>query len=171
VYNQNVEAVRTTDFKNPTEIAAFTAEMLLINFFPVVFTVALKNALKGTCEWDDTECLAGRYQSEQISHLFGQMVGVREIGVSVDAATGGEAYGYTGPAGLRFFADVYNSAVQLNQGEADVALLKALNNALGALFHYPAGQLNKTLEGAIAIENGEVEGTAILPALISGPQK
>jgi ADP-Ribosyltransferase in polyvalent proteins len=171
VYNQNVEAVRTTDFKNPAEIAAFTAEMLLINFFPVVFSVALKNALKGTCEWDDTECLAGRYQSEQISHLFGQMVGVREVGVSIDAATGGEAFGYTGPAGLRFFADVYKSAIQLNQGEADVALLKALNNALGALFHYPAGQLNKTLEGAIAIENGEVEGAAILPALISGPQK
>lgn len=171
VYNQNVEAYRTTKFTSPVEVAMFTAEMILINFVPVAFSVMLKNALKGNCEWDDTECLLDRYKSEQVSHLFGQMVGLREIGVSVDAMTGGQAYGYTGPAGLRFFADVYKTAEQLNQGVMDMAAFKAMNNALGALFHYPASQMNKTIEAIIAIENGEVEGMAILPALIAGPPK
>lgn len=171
VYNLNVENYRRTHFKNPSEFGVFVADTILVNFVPVVLAVALKNALKGHCDWDDVECLAGRYKSEQVSHVFGQMVGLREIGVAADALTGGEAYGYSGPAGLRFFTDAYKAAEQLHQGEADMALFKSVNNMLGALFHYPAGQLNATIEGAIAIENGEVEGAAILPALIAGPPK
>lgn len=171
VYNLNVEAVRTTNFKSPAEVAAFTAEMILINFVPVVMTTALQNVLKGKCDWEDTECLVQRYTSQQVSHLFGQMVVLRELGAAADVATGGDGFGYMGPSGVRFFSDVYNAAVQVNQGEMDMAAFKAINNALGALFHYPAGQINKTLDGAIAIENGEVEGAAILPALIAGAPK
>lgn len=168
VYNLNVEAYRTTDFKSPSEIGVFAADMLLINFVPVVLAAMLKNALKGQCEWDDMECLAQRYTSEQVNHIFGLMVGMREVGTAADALTGGEVYGYTGPAGLRFFTDVYKSAEQLHQGEADMALFKAVNNASGALFHYPAGQMNNIIDGAIAIEEGQVEGVSILPALIAG---
>ena len=111
VYNLNVEAYRTTDFKSPSEIGIFAADMVLINIVPVLMAAALKNALKGHCEWDDLECLAGRYKSEQVSHLFGMMVGLREIGTAADALTGGEVYGYTGPAGLRFFTDIYKSCL------------------------------------------------------------
>ena len=50
-------------------------------------------------------------------------------------------------------------------------MFKALNNAGGILFHYPAGQINTTLEGILAIERGEVEGVNIFGALISGPPK
>lgn len=171
VYNLNVEAYRTTSFKDPAEVAAFTAEVILINFIPVVLSTALHNALKGHCDWDDTECLIGKYKSEQVSHVFGQMVMLREAGVGVDVATGGEGYGYSGPAGVRFFADLYKSGEQVNQGEGDLAMFKAFNNVGGALFHYPAGQINKVVDGAIAIEKGEVEGVAMLPALAAGAPK
>jgi hypothetical protein len=171
VYNMNVEAFRTTNFKSPSEFGVFVADMILLNFVPVVLSVVLRNALRTDCEWGDTECLVKAYKSEQITHLFGQMVPLREIGAGVSAAVGGDSYGYTGPAGLRFFGDLYKVGVQLDQGEADMALFKALNNAGGTLFHYPAAQVNRTVEGVIAIENGEAEGLAILPMLMGGPPK
>jgi hypothetical protein len=99
------------------------------------------------------------------------MVLLREIGAAIDVAVGGPQYGYSGPAGLRFFADVYKAAVQAQQGDADLPLFKALNSTLGALLHYPAGQVNTTVEGIMAIENGEVEGWGVVPALMFGPPK
>ena len=171
VYNMNVENYRTTNFKSPSEFGVFVANTILINIVPAVLTVALKNVLKGQCAWDDSECLVNRYKSEQVSNLFGQMLLLREVGVAADVARGGESYGYSGPAGLRFFADLYKSAQQAAQGEMDMAFFKAANNALGALFHYPAGQINNTLDGAIAIEEGRVDGAAIIPALIAGAPK
>ena len=171
VYNMNVENYRTTNFKSPSEFGVFVANTILINIVPAVLTVALKNVLKGQCAWDDSECLVNRYKSEQVSNLFGQMLLLREVGVAADAATGGESYGYSGPAGLRFFADLYKTTQQAVQGEMDMPFFKAANNALGALFHYPAGQINNTLDGAIAIEEGRVDGAAIIPALIAGAPK
>ena len=123
---------------------------------------------KGTCEWDDFECLIARYKSEQISNLFGQLLLLRELGTTADALTGGKTYGYTGPAGVRFFADALKTSVQASQGELDEAFLKSANNTAGALFHYPAGAINNFLDGAVAIENGEVEGVSMFGALIAG---
>lgn len=171
VYNMNVEAFRTTKFTSPTEVAIFTAEMLLINIVPVIMTVALKNLLKGDCAWDDVECVLAKYKSEQVSHFFGQVLLLREVGVAVDVATGGDAFGYSGPAGLRFFADLYKTGQQANQGDLDMPLIKSANNAAGALFHYPASSLNNVFETAVAVENGDVEGAAIIPSLIAGPPR
>jgi hypothetical protein len=171
LYNLNVENFRTKKLTNPTEFADFVATALLLNVMPVIYSVALKNLLKGECDWDDTECLLGRFKSEQMSTIFGQMIGVRDIGVAIDVATGGDAYGYSGPPSLKFFSEIYKFGQQADQGEVDMPLFKALNNAGGILFHYPAGQVNTTVEGMLAIERGEVEGVNIFGALISGPPK
>ena len=171
LYNLNVENYRTKKLTDPTEFADFVATAILLNVMPVIYSVILKNILKGECDWSDTECLLQRYQSEQIGGIFGMMIGVRDIGVAVDVATGGNAYGYSGPPSLRFFKDIYSFGQQAGQGEADLALFKALNNAGGALLHYPSGQINTTIDGMIAIENGEVEGVNIFGALVSGPPK
>jgi len=170
-YNLNVEAVRRTDFKSPAQVGLLAGDLLLLNFVPVVFSLALKNMLKGECDWDDTACLAENLGREQASYLFGQMVLLREVGATVEAMTGGAQYGYSGPAGLRFLSDTYKLGVQLNQGEADLGLFKAANSVGGAILHYPAGQINATIDGIIAIENGDVEGVRILPALIAGAPK
>lgn len=171
-YNLNVESYRRTSFKSPTEIGIFAADMLILNTLPVVFSLALKEALKGGCTDGDLECLAGRLAHEQLGFLLGQMVLLREASAGVEAATGGDAYGYKGPAGLRFFSDLYNVGQQVGQGEADLALVKSVNSVAGALLHYPAGQINSTLEGILEIESGRVEGTGVLPALLAGkPRK
>lgn len=167
-YNLNIESYRRTSFKNPAEIGLFAADMLILNTLPVVFSLALKEMLKGGCEEGDLECLAGRLAHEQLGFLMGQMILLREAGSALDAATGGQGFGYTGPAGLRFFSDLYRLGQQVEQGDADLALFKAANAVGGTLLHYPAGQVNTTLEGVIAIEKGEVEGVGIVSALVAG---
>ena len=168
-YNMNVEAFRRTRFTDPSAVGALAVDMALLNTVPVLFSMALKEMLKGDCEWD-TECLAKRLGTEQLNYMFGQMILLREAGTAVSAATG-DGYGYTGPAGLRFFADLYKLGQQAGQQEADLAMFKAANSVGGALLHYPAGQVNSTVEGIMAIENGDVEGVNIFSALIAGKQK
>jgi GNAT superfamily N-acetyltransferase len=169
-YNLNVEAVRRTDFKSPSQVAMLATDMVLLNSVPVLFSVALKELLKGECG-DDLECLGKKLGHEQLSFLFGQMVLLREAGTAIDVAAGGQGFGYQGPAGLRFFGDLYKAGQQVNQGDADMAFFKSANNVAGALLHYPAGQINATVEGIMAIEQGKVEGMGILPAIIAGPPK
>lgn len=171
LYNLNAENFRTKNLKNPVEFADFVATAILLNVMPAIYSVLLKEALKGDCGWDDTECLLQRYKSEQMGTIFGQVIGMRDIGAGVDVATGGIAYGYSGPPSLRLFSDVYKASQHIEQGEADVALFKSLNNVGGILFHYPAGQINTTLDGMLAIEKGEVEGISAAAALIAGPPK
>ena len=169
-YNLNVEAVRRTNFLSPSQVALLATDMIILNTVPVLFSVALKEMLKGGCG-DDLECLAGKLGHEQLNFLFGQMVLLREAGVAIDAATGGEGFGYQGPAGLRFFADLYKLGTQTQQGDADIAFFKSANQVAGAFLHSPAGQINATAEGIMAIESGKVDGMGILPALIAGPPK
>lgn len=169
-YNLNVEAVRRTSFKSPTQVGLLAVDLIILNSIPVLFSVALKELLKGECQ-EDMECLANKLGHEQLSFLFGQMVLLREVGTAIDVAAGGQGYGYQGPAGLRFFGDLYKVGQQVNQGDADMALFKAANQVGGAVFHYPAGQINTTLEGIMAVEDGRVDGVSILPALIAGPPK
>jgi hypothetical protein len=169
-YNLNVEAVRRTNFKSPSQVAMLATDLVLLNSVPVLFSVALKELLKGECG-DDLECLGKKLGHEQLNFMLGQMILLREAGVAIDTAAGGQGFGYQGPAGLRFFSDLYKLGQQVNQADADIAFFKAANQVGGALLHYPAGQINSTTEGIIAIEEGRVEGMGILPALISGPPK
>jgi hypothetical protein len=169
-YNLNVEAVRRTSFKSPSQVAMLATDLVLLNSVPVLFSVALKELLKGECG-EDLECLTKKLGHEQLGFLFGQMVLLREMGVAIDVAAGGQGFGYQGPAGLRFFADLYKLGQQANQGDADMAFFKAANQVGGALLHYPAGQINATVEGIMAIEEGKVDGMGILPALVAGPPK
>jgi hypothetical protein len=170
-YNLNVEAVRRTDFKRPGDVGLLAVDLMLLNIVPVLFATALKQVMKGDCDWEDTECLLKKVGQEQISYMAGQMIVLREVAVAAQAVTGGDTYGYQGPAGLRFFSDLYKLGVQTDQADADFALFKAANSVGGTLLHYPAGQINSTLDGILAIEDGRVEGLSILPALIAGAPK
>jgi len=170
-YNLNVETVRKTNFRDPASVGLMAVDLLLLNTVPVLFALALKQMTKGECEWDDTECLLEKAGQEQINFLMGQMIILREVAVAGQALIGADTYGYQGPAGLRFFSDLYKLGTQVEQGDADLAAFKAANSVAGALFHYPAGQINSTLDGILAIEDGRVEGVSILPALIAGAPK
>jgi len=169
-YNLNIEALRRTNFRSPTDVALLAGDLVLLNIIPVLFATALKEMTKGKCG-DDLDCLVKSYGYEQAGYMFGQMILLRDMGSAALVAAGGDQYGYSGPAGLRFFSDLYKAGVQVNQGELDWPLFKSLSNTTGVLLHLPTGQVNTTLEGIMAVENGDVDGVSILPALLFGPPK
>lgn len=167
-YNLNAEAFRKAKL-TPSSLAMLAVDLLIVNAVPTIFALALHELLKNKCEWD-TECLAKQLSVDQVNNLLGQMILLREAGSAVNAAAG-EGFGYSGPAGLRFFSDLYKFGQQASQGEMDMNTFKAANQVGGALLHYPAGQINSTLEGIMAIEDGDVEGVNIFSALMAGPPK
>ena len=62
--------------------------------------------------------------------------------------------GYEGPAGARAFATISRLATQAQQGEADAAFWRALNDSAGVLCHFPAGQVRRTVDGIVALSEG-----------------
>lgn len=164
-FNLTRTAYGRTNFRRPGEAGLFIADMLLLYTVPAVLGTLLKAALQG--DTDDEDELARKLIADQMNYLLGTMVGLREIGGATAAALGLPS-GYSGPAGVRFFSEVQKLAKQVEQGEADAAFFKALNSSAGILFHYPAGQLNRTAEGVNAYLNGETENPA---ALVVGPPR
>ncbi|MFZ5699673.1 MAG: hypothetical protein ACOY9J_13350 [Pseudomonadota bacterium] len=165
-FNLTRAAYGRTDFYKPGEAGLFLVDMLLLYTVPAVLGTLLKAALHGDTD-DDEDELVKKLIADQMNYLLGTMVGLREIGGATAAALGLPS-GYSGPAGVRFFSEVQKLAKQVEQGEADAAFFKALNSSAGILFHYPAGQLNRTAEGVDAYLNGETENPA---ALIVGPPR
>lgn len=164
-YNLGVERTKAT-IANPTpaNLARLPVDYLLLYVAPAVLGQMLKDALIGGDDDEDAESYAKKLAQAQLSYLLGLMVGLRELG----AAASGFA-GYQGPAGTRFYSELGKFAQQAGQGDIDGALLKALNNVTGILLHYPSGQINKTVDGAVAIVEGRTANPA---ALVTGaPRK
>lgn len=160
-YNIGVESYRRTKFNDPLSVGVFAADMLLLAIVPSVLATLMRAALTGGA--DDEEELVDRLWRDQLNYLLGTMVGLREFGAAVQGFSG-----YQGPAGTRFFSEVAKLTKQAGQGEADAAFLKALNNTGGILFHYPAGQVNRTVEGFLALQEGETKNPLVL---LVGPPK
>lgn len=159
-YNLTREVAGRTNVKDPASVAKAAVDVLLLYTIPSVMVSLLKGAIIGD---DDEDELADRLWRDQLGYLFGSMVGLREISAAFSGFSG-----YSGPAGTRFFSEIARLGKQAEQGEADAPFLKSLNNVGGILFHYPAGQINRTIEGASALYNGETDSPA---ALIFGKPK
>lgn len=147
-FNLTAESFNRTHFKNPLEAGRFAVDMLLLYTVPSVLVSLMKAALRGDDEDDDE--LAAKLAREQLNYLFGTMVGLREASAAISGFNG-----YQGPAGTRFFSEATKLAKQIEQGEVDEAALKALNNTAGTLLHYPAGAINRFVEGYLAYTSGE----------------
>lgn len=173
-FNNMVEAYGRTNFRKPKDVALFTADMALLWTIPALLSTLLMAALKG--DWDDEEKLTKKILGDQISYLMGTVVGLREMAAGAQAATGtGAGFGYTGPASVRFFSDVYKLGQQTNQvfsngtDALDEAFWKSLNSVLGTVFHYPAGQINRTVDGIVTMSEGKTSNPGAL--LVGSEQK
>jgi hypothetical protein len=159
-----VERTGQTNFKKPHEVLRLAGDYLLLMVVPVIGSVLINALMKGAP--DDDEWVE-QIIEEQIGFLMGFFPLTREMTSAVQAATGfGGQFGYSGPAGLRFFSDLYRLGAQVGQGEFDMAAFKAANNTAGVLFHYPAGQVNRTVEGTAALLEGRTDNPL---AVIAGP--
>lgn len=166
-YNLTAEVAGRTDFKKPGDVGAFVRDLALLYTIPAALNTLIKAALHGD---DDPDKLLRTLIADQMNYLFGTMVLLRESGAAVQAASGLGAGGdYTGPAAVRFFAELAKLAKQVQQGEPDEAFWKSLNSTAGILFHYPAGQLNSTISGLLAMLDGKTENPGAL--LTGAPSK
>lgn len=157
--NLTAERYRETNFRKPADVGLFAVDMLLLYSVPAVLGSLVKHALTGG---DDDE-LAKKLAADQLNYMLGTLVGLREVSAAISGFNG-----YSGPAGTRFFNELAKLGKQVQQGEADTAFAKALNNTAGILFHYPAGQINRTVEGLLALWEGDTQNPG---ALLVGPPK
>lgn len=154
-WNLAAERTRATKFTNPVAIARLAGDYLMLFVIPATLSFVIKGLWKGDLD-DDLDELAKRLALENLGYLFGSVVGLREIG------SGLQGYQYTGAAGARIFGEVNKLTKQVLEGEIDAGLLKALNQVGGIVFHYPAGQVERTVRGVVAIAEGEAGPQAAL---------
>jgi hypothetical protein len=145
-----------TDFRSPNDLARFAADYLLLFSLPAVLTVLVNEALTGGGDWDEDE-LMKKVALEHLNMLAGTMVGLRELSVAISGT-----FGYSGPAGTRFFSEAAKLGKQVQQGEVDEALIRAANSTAGVLFHYPSVQVDKTVRGVAEFADGNAGPQAIL---------
>lgn len=134
------------------------SDFFLLSVVPAVLSKMLMDALKGEDD-EDEDYISPIDPRNIIAYHLGSIVLVRELtGVVM-------GYPYRGPASLRFFTSAAQLVDQTLQGEADEAWWRALNNTAGTVLHYPAGQVERTVAGIIAMS----EGNAGAPAILFGP--
>lgn len=166
-YNLTSDAVGRTNFKSPLSVGKLAVDMLLLYSVPAVLGTLLKAALHGGDDGQDEKKLLRQLIADQLTYMFGTMVGLRETAGALQTAAGlpGD---YQGPASVRIFAELAKLGKQVNQGQVDEAALKAAANVGGILFHLPSGQVTATLDGVAAMAEGKTKNPG---ALIVGSNK
>lgn len=156
----------------PDGLAKFTANMLMLYVVPAVLGHLLKNALTpgDSGEDKDWKTLMRALIGEQLTYLLGLMVVAREFGEAAKNAAGLSDHprDYSGPAGVRAIADAATAGKQIQQGQFDDQLRKALINLAGDIFALPAAQINRMITGAKALKEGKTHNPA---ALVMGYQE
>jgi hypothetical protein len=156
-WNLSVESTKRTDFRDPASVARLAGDYLLLYTVPVVLVMALREALRGSD--DDDDDLPERFAREQLSYLLGMTVATRDMAIFV------RGFDYSGPAGLRFYSALGKLVKQVEQGDADMPLFHAANQTAGILFHYPAGMVQRVVDGFAS----EEESRTGLRAMLFGP--
>ena len=159
---RNIEIFKRTNFFSPLEVGRYMADFMLINILPATLGYLLREAIRGRTDWDDDE-LGKEILEENLGYLSQQMILLREFGGALQGF-----YGYSGPAGTKFFAEGSALTRQLIQGEADEAAIKALNRTGGILFHYPALQIERTIFGIDALRTGKTKNPM---SILGGPPR
>ncbi|HJQ60137.1 MAG TPA: hypothetical protein VJ890_24745, partial [Vineibacter sp.] len=134
--------------------ARMMGHLSLIYFFPAMGSVALRH-LFGK---DDDEDYLAQVGSEMLSTALNTIVLVRELG----GLAYGETRGYAGPAGTRVIDLAYKAIQQVNQGELDESLWKALNALAGVVLKYPSTQVQRTVDGWVALMEGRTVNPGVL---------
>jgi hypothetical protein len=162
LYNSTADVVGAADWRKPRSVGTALGQLSLLYIGPAAATIALRS-LFGNDDEDEGFFEAVGY--EVLATALNTMVLAREF----SGLLGDGVRGYAGPAGARFIQTIYSLAGQIKQGDADEAALKAANQALGVIFRYPALQVQRTTDGAVALWEGRTRNPFAL--LVGGPKE
>lgn len=161
-YNQSAEAISRTRGKlgKPGHVGRLAVDYLLLYTVPASVGFVLREFIRGGKD-DDDESFLLELAKQNLSYMTGTMIGLRELSGAIQGY-----YGYEGPAGARGWATASKLLKQVGQGELDASFWKSLNDAAGIYFHYPSGQVRRTIEGIAALVEGRTKNPGVL---VTGP--
>ena len=155
-YMNTVLNLGITTVKGRASIGRKAAALLTLFTVPAIIDTLLGTMLTLGDDDDDDETLGQKLVEGQIGYLMGLTVLTREASGAAKALFGVDKGSYKGPTAFRFFDDLHKAAKQIGQGEMDEAMLTSIINLSGD-FGLPSAQINRTLKGIIALEEGKTD--------------
>ncbi len=137
-------AIQTKRNLTAENIAKSVGDVMLLYALPAVIGTLAVRALTGK----DDQLTAG-----ELVKGVGRSV-VSGVPLLREATNAVEGRDYTGPAGLRFAAIASEAAKKIEAGHIP---WKEINQEAGIFFHYPALQVQRTIDGIIALDEGRTK--------------
>lgn len=145
-----------------------TVDIMLLTLIPATLTALVKWAPgAGDDDEDKYWKLVKGIIKENVSLPLGMFILTRELGDAAGAvASGDKPFSYQGPGAFRLFADTAKLlgqvASSVSQGEPTQGLRKSTINVVGDVTGLPSTQINRTIDGAEALSDGETTNPAAL---------
>lgn len=137
-------------------------DMFMVFTMPVLVNHLAKEIFRPGDDDKDKDEILKKLLVDQLTYLTGSFAGVREINTATEKLFGEGYGGYQGPSGLRPFVDLAKLAEQVNQGEMDDAMRKAIVNMAGDVLGAPSAAINRAITGAQALHEGKTENPLVI---------
>jgi hypothetical protein len=157
--NLTAESYRRTQFRDPVQVGRFAVDLLLLYTLPSVLGTIMQEVLRQDSD-GDWDKIWEKAAQQHMSYILGVLPYIRELGSAV------QGFDYKGPAGARLFSSASEAVKQLQEGHANKALWHAMNQTAGILFHYPAAQVQRMVDGYVALREGRTDNPMVL---LTGP--
>lgn len=167
ILNSTARAAGQTNFRSPASTLTFAGHLALLYVIPAFFTEMLRCGV-GRARCNEVPQFLSRVGGQSLTTALNGILYLREAVAGANLLLGQDvgARGYAGPAGTRVFEVATQLMTQVHQGKIDKGLERAAFAASGLLFRYPAAQLQRSIDGWIALEEGKTHNPA---ALLFGP--
>lgn len=157
VYNLLTESIARTDFKNPSAVAGFISDVVLLIVIPANGPDLLLSLLRGdNHDDDDWEDWAKRLAGWQLSYAMNMVVGLREFSGLVSG------YDYTGPPVARVVVKTGAMKKRIERGEIDEAAIITAIELIGVTYGLPSTQLIRSWRGWHAWDEDGAPATSVL---------
>lgn len=148
--NAVYERTRTTDFRNPGQVARYTVDVVALFVIEQLLMDAVRGGLPSDRDddgstWDDWLAYLG---GSAVSNVLGTLPGIAQLA--------SEMRGYSAQTMVqRFYHLVAGFEHQIEQGEADKAAVKSAVSVAGAVTGLPSAQANRTLDAIWDASEGQ----------------
>ena len=152
-FNLTADSWARTNFRSASSIAHLGVDMIMLYTVPILLEEIVRGALiKGECDGgNDWPCMREKIIRDHIAYPISGIIFARELNAII------QGWDYEGPAGTRIYNEIGKLTKQIGQKEADAAFWKSANKTLGIWKHYPALQVERVVEGFVALEEGDTE--------------